>query len=70
MSCFSYNLYPVIWGVYVQNNVALSEYRLSASIYSTSKRQFVGRFLDTMPCDLLDSLERGAVVCPINQVCV
>eukprot|EP00731_Ephydatia_muelleri_P000202 Em0001g202a len=51
----------------LESNAALSDYAFSSSIFSLSQRQFIGRFLDSMPCDLLGVLERGGVVCPINQ---
>ena len=33
----------------------------------TTSKQFIGRFHDSMPCGLVESLQGGAVVCPIEQ---
>ena len=52
----------------IQNHVTLADYHLHCCMYSTSTKQFIGRFCESMRCGLVESLQTGAVVCPIQEV--
>lgn len=37
-------------------------------MYNTTFKGFIGRFCDSLPFSLVECLQGGAVICPINQV--
>ena len=51
-----------------QNHVTLADYHLHSCMYSISSKQFIGRFCDSMRCSLVESLQTGGVMCPIQEV--
>ncbi|XP_064400169.1 nephrocystin-4-like isoform X2 [Halichondria panicea] len=51
-----------------QTSVHLAEYKFRTCIFNNAYKRFEGRFYDSMPCRLVESLKTGAVMCPIEQV--
>ena len=52
----------------LQKHVAVADYQLHSCVFNSSVKQFIGRCHDSMSCGLVESLQSGAVVCPIEQV--
>ena len=52
----------------LQHHAAEAEYTLHGCMYNTTQRGFIGRIYDSLPFSLVENLQGGAVVCPINQV--
>lgn len=50
-----------------QKHAAVADYRLHSCMFHTTSKHFIGRFHDSMSCGLVESLQSGAVVCPIEQ---
>ena len=50
-----------------QKHATVADYHLHSCIFHTTSKQFIGRFHDSMSCGLVESLQSGAVVCPIKQ---
>ncbi len=51
-----------------RTSVHLAEYKFRTCIFNIACKRFEGRFYDSMPCRLVESLQTGAVMCPIEQV--
>lgn len=58
----------VIYSSLIQHRASEAEYSLRGCMYNTTLRGFIGRFHDSLPFSLVESLHSGAVICPINQV--
>lgn len=64
------HLYFVLCTFTLQRQVAVAIYKLRGCIFSNSTKRFIGHFHDSMPCEFVESLQAGAVVCPIEQVSI
>ncbi len=52
----------------IQRHASEAEYSLRGCMYNTASKGFIGRFHYSLPFGLVESLQSGAVICPINQV--
>ena len=72
--CVSHTITPPLISTYghtmspLQHHASDAEYTLRGCVYNPSTKGFIGRFCESRPFHLVESLQSGAVICPINQV--